>query len=122
MKISWGIIKDVTNKNKDPVRQIKSKLSNGWTTTDEMSISEHFNDFFINIGPSLAKLIPRVKKVPMAYLGDAVQETIFLEPITCDEISTIVSKLKNNATGFDEISAISQNVSVKYCKSAGVYL
>ena len=82
MKKSWGIIKDIINKNKDPVRQTKFKLSNGSTTTDKMSISEHFNDFFINIGPNLAKLIPRVKKVPMAYMGDAVRDTIFLEPVT----------------------------------------
>ena len=101
MKKSWGIIKDIINKNKDPVRQTKFKFSNGSTTTDRMSISEHFNGFFINIGPNLAKLIPHVKKVPMAYMGDAVQDTIFLEPVTCDEISTIVSNLKNNATGFD---------------------
>ena len=122
MKKSWGIIKDIINKNKDPVRQTKFKLSNGSTTTDKMSISEHFNDFFIKFGPNLAKLIPHVKKVPMAYMGDAVQDTIFLDPVTFDEISTIVSNLKNNATGFDEISAVYLKMSVKYCKSSGVYL
>ena len=37
----------------------------------------------------------------MAYLDDAIQETIFIEPVTFDEIQTIVSSLKNNATGFD---------------------
>ena len=42
-------------------------------------IFEYFDDFFIHIGPNLAKLIPHVKKVPMAYLRDAVQETIFLD-------------------------------------------
>ena len=71
-----------------------------------MSISEHFNNSFTNIRPNLVKLIPLVNKVHMAYLGDAVQDTIFIEHVTCDEISTIVSNLKNNATGFDEISAV----------------
>ena len=80
MKKSLGIIKYIINKNKDPVRHTKFKLSNGSTTTDKMSISEHFNDFFINIGPNLAKLIPHVKKVRMAHMGDAVQDAIFLEP------------------------------------------
>ena len=88
----------------------------------KMSISEHFNDFFINIGPNLAKLIPHVKKVPMAYMGDVVQVTIFLEPVTCDEISTIVSNLENNATGFDEISAVYLKMSLSSIASPLVYI
>ena len=39
--------------------------------------------------------------MPMTYLNDAIQETIFLEPVTLEEIKAIVSSLKNNATGFD---------------------
>ena len=38
------------------------KMSNGSTTTDKKSISEHFHDFFINICLNLAKSIPRVNK------------------------------------------------------------
>ena len=61
-------------------------LSNGSATTDKKSISEHFNAFFINVGPNLAKSIPCVTKMPMTYLNDAIQETIFLEPVTLEEI------------------------------------
>ena len=82
MKKSWGIIIDIINKNKNPVHRTKFKLSNGSVTTDKMSVSEHFNDFFINIGPNLAKSIPHVKRMPMSYLGDALQEIIFLEKLT----------------------------------------
>ena len=63
-----------------------------------------------------------LKKVPMAYLDDAVQETIFLEPVTCNEISTIVSNLKNNATGFDQISAIYLKMSLSSIASPLVYI
>ena len=62
MKISWEIRKYIINKNKDPVRRTTFKLSDGSTTTDEMSVSEHFNDIFINICPNLTKSIPHVKK------------------------------------------------------------
>ena len=46
MKISWGIRKYNINKNKDPVRRTTFEFSDGSTTTDTMSVSEHFNDFF----------------------------------------------------------------------------
>ena len=58
----------------------------------------------------------------MAYLGDAVQETIFLEPVTCDEISTIVPNQKNNATGFDEISAVFLKMSLSSIATKLVYI
>ena len=122
MKKSWGVIKNIINKKKNPVYQTKFKLSNGSTTTDKKSISEHFNDFFINIGPNLAKSIPHVNKKPMAYLDDAIQETIFIEPVTFDEIKTIVSSLKNNATGFDEINAEYLKMSLSVIGNPLVYI
>ena len=122
MKKSWEIIKDIINKNKNPVHRTKFKLSNGSVTTDKMSVSEHFNDFFINIGPNLAKSIPHVKRMPMSYLGDALQETIFLEPVTCEEINSIVSNLKNNATGSDDISAVYLKMSLPSIANPLVYI
>ena len=122
MKKSWGIIKYIINKNKNPVHCTKFKLSNGSITTDKMSVSEHFNDFFTNIGPNLAKSIPHVKRMPMTYLGDALQETIFLDPATCEEINSIVSNLKNNATGSDDISAVYLKMSLPSIASPLVYI
>ena len=52
MKKYWGVRKNIINKKKNPVYQTKFKLRNGSTTTDKKSISEHFNDFFINIDPN----------------------------------------------------------------------
>ena len=122
MKKSWGDIKNIINKKKNPVQQTKFKLSNRSTTTDKKSISEHFNDFFVNIGPNLAKSIPHVNKKPMAYLDDAIQETNFIEPVTFDEIKTIVSSLKNNATGFDEINAEYLKMSLSVIGNPLVYI
>ena len=122
MKKSWGIIKDIINKNKNPVHRTKFKLSNGSITTDKMSVSELFNDYFINIGPNLAKSIPHVKRMPMSYLGDALQETIFLELVTCEEINSIVCNLKNNATGSDDISAIYLKMSLPSIANPLVYI
>ena len=65
MKKSWGIIKSIINKNKKPVCQSKFKLNTGEVTDDKFIISKrYFNDFFINIGPSLSKSIPHVNCLP----------------------------------------------------------
>ena len=61
MEKSWRMIRYIINKNEDPVCQTKFDLSNGSTTTHKMSVSEHFNVFFINIGHDLATSIPHVK-------------------------------------------------------------
>ena len=106
MKKSWGVIKNIINRKKNPVYQTKFMLSNGSPTTDKKSISEHFNDFFINVGPNLAKSIPCVNKMPMTYLNDAIQETIFLEPVT----------------GFDEINAEYLKMSMAFVANPLVYI
>ena len=60
--------------------------------------------------------------MPMTYLNDAIQETIFLEPVTLEEIRAIVSSLKNNATGFDEINAEYLKMSMAFIANPLVYI
>ena len=70
----------------------------------------------------MAKPTPRANKKPMAFLDDAIQETISIEPVTFDEIKTIVSSLKNNATGFDEINAEYLEMSLSDIANPLVYI
>ena len=58
MKKTWGILKEIINKNKVRKIQEQFKLSDGSVTSNKLIISEKFNEFFINIGPTLAKKIP----------------------------------------------------------------
>ena len=57
----------------------------------------------------------------MAFLDDAIQETISIEPVTFHEIKTIVS-LKNNATGFAEINAEYLKMSLSVIANPLVYI
>ena len=54
---TWQILKQVINKQQMNRRnntfKIKNKLS-----TNAIEICEHFNEFFINVGPTLSKNIP----------------------------------------------------------------
>ena len=114
MRKSWGIIKSIINKNKKPVCQSKFKLNTGEVTSDKFIISKQFNDFFINIGPSLSKSIPHVNCLPQHYMGEAVKECLFLDPVSITEIKEIINDLKNTAIGYDDISATILKLAVEY--------
>ena len=68
-------------------------------------ISDQFNEFFINIGPNLAKKIPQIGIDPLHYMGSPEPHSIFLSPVTAIEINNKIVNLKNGAPGYDEISA-----------------
>ena len=70
MKKSWGVIKSIINKNQKTHIQGRFKIGEHLITTDNELISNKFNDFFINIGPTLAKSIPHGNKSPLSYLGN----------------------------------------------------
>ena len=52
----WGVIQ-IINKNQKPHIQGKFKIGQNLITTDNELICNKSNDFFINIGPTLAKSI-----------------------------------------------------------------
>ena len=64
----------------------KFKLPNGNETSDSKFIAEKFNEFFINIGPTLAKCIPDINKSPLHHMGNKLKETLFLSPVDIPEI------------------------------------
>ena len=58
MKKTWATMKSIVNRNKNKQIQNKFKLNDGTVTSNKLVICEKFNDFFIGIGPSLAKKFP----------------------------------------------------------------
>ena len=92
LKKTWSILKNIVNKSRVNKMQEKFKITDNTITTDKSAIVEHFNDFFVNIGHNLAKRIPDVGIFPKKYLGDRVLQTIFLEPVTPEELSKIFQK------------------------------
>ena len=99
LKKSWTVINNIINKHRRPRYQTKFKLNNGIVTEDKKIISQKFNDFFINVGPSLANSIPNVNKSPVSCMGIMIKESFFLSPVTNEEIKKIVNSLKDSATG-----------------------
>ena len=68
-------------------------------------IADTFNDFFTNIGPSLASKIPATNISFRNFMKNHSIESMFLKPVSSNEINKIISSLKDGAPGIDNISA-----------------
>ena len=59
-----------------------------------------FNQCFINVDSNVDKSIPRTKKSPLSHLKGRNPESLFLAPVTYEEIEIIIYSLdKNKSTG-----------------------
>ena len=54
-------------------------------TSDQNEIAEHFNEYFINLGPNLAVKIPTSLRNFDSYLGESYLNSVFLKAITINE-------------------------------------
>ena len=105
-KTSLGIIKRLINRNQKQSYQTKFKLADGQIINGKFAIAKHFNHFFFtDIGPNLAKGIPKVDIDPLSYMGEAMKDTLFLSPVTETEINKIIKAFKDSATGHGDNSA-----------------
>ena len=116
MKKSWNVIKMVINKRK--YRQCCTKfVSNGKTVEDGKLIANRFNDFFVNVGSSLAKTIPLSPKDPTDYMIQNINVIFNINPVTGDEITKIMGQFKDSAAGWDTLKpSVMKNIKeyVKY--------
>ena len=69
-KETWKIIKSLLNKNSQKSYYPSEFKNNGSTISGNKNIAEYFNQFFVNIGPSLVRTIPTCNASFVSYLGD----------------------------------------------------
>ena len=69
------------------------------------TISSKFNDYFVNIGSTLAARILTSGPSFKRYLLEANTESIFLTPTDEQEIRKIILDTRNSAPGHDEITS-----------------
>lgn len=100
----WKTINEIVN--------IKSKISsspnlikvNGVNITNPKEIANHFNTFFRNVGPDLAKEIPPTHHNFKDFLTTPNQNSFHIDPCTQDEVLNLISNLSpSNAVGLDNI-------------------
>ena len=121
LRKTWNVIKEVINKSKSD-RQIKQFKHNNSVVTDNREIASHFNDFFVNIGPTLASKIPGPLPNFRDYMPQINPHSLFLSPVNEIEVKNIVRSLKNGAPGWDDITMKSLNCIINHLSEALSYI
>ena len=95
MHKTWTVLNEIIGKKRDH-KTIEQLEINNKTIVNKQLIADKFNDFFVNIGPSLADKIPIGTKTVSNYLSEnSNTDSIFLSPTTEVEIRNIIHDLKN---------------------------
>ena len=101
---SWKVIEDVIGKHEHRLYNdhedfyINSKL-----TIDKKQIANSINNYFVNIGKSLAQQITSTIN-PLSYINTNIH-SIYIPDISKNEIITVINTLKKSAPGNDEMPA-----------------
>ena len=106
LKETWRLLNSIINKKKKTM-QVGNEFENkGESITGDENIANGFNNYFVNVGPSLANKIPATDTHFSQYLSDStnVKNSLFLNPVTVVEILQIVANVKpKKSKGHDEL-------------------
>ena len=97
MAKTWSVLNELMGK-KHNAKSIKQLEINNQITENQQEIADKFNDYFINIGPTLAKKIQASKKLLSEYHIRSYSDSMFLFPTTDMEIINIIHDLKNSSS------------------------
>ena len=105
LKKFWTTINSLINPNKLSHKvDIHDMLAGTILIKDKRQITEHFNNFFSQIGADLAAKIPPSETSFSSYLKNPVLNSLFLFPTNETEIINIVKKFKNKkCAGNDDL-------------------
>ena len=80
---------------------------NGTNIVNKQIIADEFNNFFVNVGPNLAKNIPAVNNAPSIYdyMGQQNLNSMFINPVNEAEVIRIIKLCKpKDSMDYDDIS------------------
>ena len=99
-KAMWEIINNSLNKKKKSKKTIvtKLKLSNNEVTKDNVTITNKFNEYFTNVGRSMAEKIPHT---PHIIHSPRICNSIAFTETDCHEIDSIINKLSSKKSIID---------------------
>ena len=79
----WSLIKVVFNKSKNNSISDKFLINNNNVT--DKNVTANFNEYFISIGPTLAKKIPERQRDLSTYITSRIIKSIYLDEIVQEE-------------------------------------
>ena len=97
LKKTWKIIKNIISKNK---RNSPTEIfvDSGKTITDKIAIVQKFNDFFVNIGPTLASKIQSTNTNYKEYLCGDYLDSFALFFTTPQKVVKATNELANKTS------------------------
>ena len=106
IKSTWNVINSIICKQRKDQPKVSGFNLNGKIIKDNKSIANEFNNYFINIGPNLANNItPPHNRHFSDYMEKKVNKSIFLKPVTDNEILGLVNSFKNKySCGYDGLN------------------
>ena len=105
LKRMWSTINSIINKSKP---QNKSETFN-------IDIN-YANYYFSNVGYETVKKIPNVKSNVKSYLGKRQIQSIFLNPVSENEIVNIINQLPVTSAGYDNIPSKLLKLTIEHIK------
>lgn len=103
LRKSWGVIKEVINQKQHAKNSAFSINVAGTETSDPAIITKTFNEYFVNVGPSLAQSIPTSSTAPTSFIESSSPASMYISPVTEVEISNLIRDLRNSSPGSDGI-------------------
>ena len=123
LRVTWKLLSEIVNH-----KRVKSKMPTTFVhsqneISDPLQIANKFCEYFTNIGPSYAKKLPHSDVAPDSYLKGRIFDSIFLTPVTKNEIKNLSSDFKlGKATGFDSICISDVKSNIEHLTEPLAYL
>ena len=107
IKNTWKTINSILARSKNEYKSIEKIIIDDKEISDSEEIANEFNNFFVNIGPKLARRIDSNNKKPYSsYLDKNITSNFHFTSITADDLSKIIHSLKSKtSSGHDFISS-----------------
>ena len=104
---TWSVVKEILNKCKNKRDFPEHFTVNGTNISNAVDISNHFNDFFANVGNKLVKIIkPQKGENIDSYLKQNIISSFNFECIDVSTVQKIIKDLASkNSCGHDSISS-----------------
>ena len=105
IKKTWTCIKDVLNSSQDK-NFPNHFLVDNIPCSNNNTIANKFNQFFVNIGPSLANEIhPPINMTYQCYLNDTILPVFVFQNVTEEYVSKLIDQMKSKTSrGVDDLS------------------
>ena len=104
-KQTWNLINEVINTRKTKTTLPKTFHQEGVEISAPVEIAEHCNDYFVNVGPNLAKIIEQPGITFKSFMSRNHEESFFLLPVTEEEVEKELLKIDpSKSTGFDDLN------------------